>query len=123
MTPVDAAGTPIAVGDIVRQANVDGSRWWDGRKGAQLGNAGAIGVVTKTGHRRVHVDFGRTKRDRWGTIATDEPVTDYVDGSMLTILDDPKGGCYERADADHDPGATRARLNMTLAHMPREATT
>lgn len=91
MAPLtDDAGTPIRVGDTVRQAGASGTRWYNPALGALLVNAGERGTVVGLGRTRVRVDFGRTKRDFWGTMGTDKPVIDVVNATMLTVVqEDP----------------------------------
>jgi hypothetical protein len=82
----DDAGVEIRVGDTVRQAGASGTRWYNPALGALLANAGERGIVVGLGRTRARVDFGRTKRDVFGTVGTDEPIIDVVHTSMLTVV-------------------------------------
>ena len=82
----DAAGRKVRVGDKVRQANASGTRWYNSALGALLVNAGEHGTVVGLGRTRARVDFGRTKRDVFGTVGTDEPIIDIVNTTMLTVV-------------------------------------
>lgn len=83
---IDAAGAAINVGDTVRQSNTAGTPWFHSDRGALLANAGETGTVVGLGRTRVRVDFGRTKRDVFGTVGTDEAVIDSVRATMLTVV-------------------------------------
>jgi hypothetical protein len=96
MNPLcDGAGAEIRVGDTVRQANAAGTPWFHPDKGALLVNAGERGTVVGLGRTRVRVDFGRTKRDVFGTVESTEAVIDVVNATMLTVVERAAG-----ADAD-----------------------
>jgi hypothetical protein len=82
----DNAGVAISVGDVVCQRSAAGTPWFHSNLGALLSNAGQTGIVVGLGRTRVQVDFGRTKRDAFGTIGTDEVVIDVVHATMLTVV-------------------------------------
>jgi hypothetical protein len=84
----DTRGAVIGIGDAVRQCSDLGTPWYDPNKGAILTNAGQTGTVTGLGRTRVRVDFGRTRRDVYGSVESTEYVTDNVAASMLTLVDD-----------------------------------
>lgn len=77
----DAFGTEIQLGDVVRQAKVH-----DPGRGALYGNAGQSGTVVGWGRTRIKVDFGRTKLESFGRVATSEPIIDSVHASLLTVI-------------------------------------
>lgn len=82
----DVAGNPIRVGDTVKQSGANGHPWWNPERGALWVNAGETGTVTALGRTRVVVDFGRTKRDAFGTVESQEPVLDRVQADMLLVV-------------------------------------
>lgn len=85
----DATGSRrITVGDKVRQASPQGTPWVDENAGALWCNAGQTGTVLRLGRTRVRVDFGRTRRDRFGTVESTERVVDVVHARMLTVVPD-----------------------------------
>lgn len=87
MNPLtDDAGLEVRVNDTVRQASAAGTPWFDPALGALLVNAGQLGTVVGLGRTRARVYFGRTKRDVFGTMGTDEPVIDVVNTTMLTVV-------------------------------------
>jgi hypothetical protein len=76
----DADGVPLRVGDVVRQHRV-----YDRDGGALQCNAGQLGIVRALYHRRVGVDFRRTRFNNF--TRTDEPVVDRVAAHHLTRID------------------------------------
>lgn len=72
---MDAAGTEIKVGDLVRQAHV-----FDPSRGALYSNAGQTGTVVGFGRTRVKVDFPHRES------FPGELVIDSVHASLVTVV-------------------------------------
>ena len=87
----DCRGVPITPGCKVAQRGQMGQGWYDPSRGALERNAGATGTVVKIGRTRVHVDFGRTKRELFGRNAADEPAIDSVAPDLLRVITEGEG--------------------------------